>query len=219
MTYSCYEISTADQPQYSVIWLHGLGGSPDEFMQCIPKLALPAALAIHFVFPIAPAIPVTFLGYYLSAWFDIKSISKDDRDIDQIGFENSVKSIHRLIDREIASGIPAEHVYLAGFSQGGFVAYAAALTYPKKLGGLMALSTYMPDLTWLLQHQQKHVQLPILIMHGRQDSIVSLVRGRMSNQLLKQLGYQPSLVEFDMQHEVSDAALQCMSHWMQAQMS
>ncbi len=53
--------------------------------------------------------------------------------------------MHRLIDEEIENeGIDSRHIILGGFSQGGTLAQWAAFTYPKPLGALVALSTYVP---------------------------------------------------------------------------
>ncbi len=41
-------------------------------------------------------------------------------------------------------GIPTERIVLAGFSQGGAIALHTALREPRALGGVMALSTYLP---------------------------------------------------------------------------
>ena len=40
--------------------------------------------------------------------------------------------------------MPSERIFLAGFSQGGAIAYATALTHPQRLAGIIALSTYIP---------------------------------------------------------------------------
>src|SRR3989338_2753586 len=42
-----------------VIWLHGLGASGDDFVPVPPHLKLPDNLAVRFIFPHAPDMPVT----------------------------------------------------------------------------------------------------------------------------------------------------------------
>lgn len=42
------------------------------------------------------------------------------------------------------SGTPAERIVLGGFSQGGAVSLAAAITTKHKLAGLSILSSYVP---------------------------------------------------------------------------
>jgi len=49
----------------------------------------------------------------------------------------------QLIDKEIAAGVPANRVIVAGFSQGGALALTTGLSYAKPLGGVIALSGYV----------------------------------------------------------------------------
>ena len=59
-------------PDAAIIWLHGLGADGSDFAGMVPQLGLPKSLAIHCVFPHAPAIPVTINnGYVMPAWYDI----------------------------------------------------------------------------------------------------------------------------------------------------
>lgn len=67
----CIEIETAPQPQFSVIWLHGLGADGNDFVPVLPELGLPAGLAVRFIFPHAPLQAVTCNnGYVMRAWYD-----------------------------------------------------------------------------------------------------------------------------------------------------
>ena len=43
----------------SVIWMHGLGANGYDFASVPPQLGLPSELAVRYVFPHAPSIPVT----------------------------------------------------------------------------------------------------------------------------------------------------------------
>ena len=43
----------------AVIWLHGLGANGHDFEPVVPDLGLDGNHGIRFVFPHAPAIPVT----------------------------------------------------------------------------------------------------------------------------------------------------------------
>ena len=48
-------------------------------------------------------------------------------------------AVRALIEHENARGIPCARIFLAGFSQGGAVAYTSALTHPERLAGVIAL--------------------------------------------------------------------------------
>ena len=155
----------------TVIWLHGLGADGHDFVPIIPELGLPRDHGIRFIFPHAPALPVTINGgYVMPAWYDILEMSLD-RKVDVAQLQASAQEVGKLIEREIARGIPSERIVIAGFSQGGAVAYQAALSYPKPLAGLLALSTYFAT-TDTVALNAANAQLPIHIFHGKQDTIV-----------------------------------------------
>ena len=126
----------------AIIWLHGLGADGNDFAPIVPQLDLPAGLGVRFIFPHAPSIPVTINnGFVMPAWYDIKRLDVD-RHVDTDQLKQSASWVHDLIEREIERGVPSERIIVAGFSQGGAVSFEAALTYPKTLAGIMALSTY-----------------------------------------------------------------------------
>jgi phospholipase/carboxylesterase len=132
------EIETQPNPIASVIWLHGLGANGHDFEPVVPELRLP--MGVRFIFPHAPNRTVTVNGgMVMPAWYDIISVDIE-RIIDTQQIMESAEAIGELIEQEITRGIPSEKIFIAGFSQGGAVAYEAALSYPKPLGGLIALS-------------------------------------------------------------------------------
>jgi phospholipase/carboxylesterase len=197
----CVEIEPASPAKASVIWLHGLGADGHDFAGVIPALRLPAALAIRFVLPHAPSMPVTVNnGYVMPAWYDILRFG-EEREFNRSQLQASAKAVHALIDREIARGVPSERIVLAGFSQGGAVCYEAALSYPKRLGGILGLSTYFPTAD-TVSVQSVQVPLPILICHGSQDAVVPISMGRESRRKLESLGFFPDFRTYVMAHEV-----------------
>jgi len=104
-----------------VIWLHGLGDSGEGFAPVVPMLGLGQQHGIRFVFPHAPIQPVTINGGMpMRSWYDIKSMDLHDR-ADLNGVEASEKLVKALIEEQIALGIDAEKIVLAGFSQGDWV--------------------------------------------------------------------------------------------------
>ncbi|MDQ5879510.1 MAG: phospholipase/carboxylesterase, partial [Pseudomonadota bacterium] len=139
------EVATDNNPRYAVIWLHGLGADGSDFEPVVPELRLDDSPGVRFIFPHAPEMPVTCNGgYIMPAWYDIISLEPHSRRVDEAGIVHSRAAIRALIHRENERGIPCERIFLAGFSQGGAVAYVTALTHPEKLAGLIALSTYLP---------------------------------------------------------------------------
>ena len=137
---SCEErVAGNGDPSFSVIWLHGLGADGNDFIPVLPYLNL-NGLATRFVFPNAPAIPVTInSGMVMPAWYDIRAGDLSTRH-DQDGIRLSARQIEGLLTREKERGIPAERIVLAGFSQGGAIALHVGLRHAEQLAGVIALS-------------------------------------------------------------------------------
>ena len=208
------EIQTQDQPDAAVIWLHGLGADGNDFAPVVPELGLPADLKIRFIFPHAPQIPVTVNGgLVMPAWYDIFEMQIDRRvDVEQL--MSSVRAISALIERELERGVNSRRILLAGFSQGGAVAYQAALAFPEPLGGLLAMSTYFATGD-SIEPDAANKQLFIEIHHGLYDPVVPEQLGRKAQKRLQELGYHPDYKTYPMEHGVCPEQLRDISRWIQ----
>ena len=199
-----------------VIWLHGLGDSGNGFAPIVPQLEIPDSMAIRFVFPHAPSIPVTINGgMEMRAWYDIKSLSFEDR-ADMEGVERSAKQVEQLLQQEIDNGIPPERIVLAGFSQGGVISYYLSLRLKQKLAGILTLSTYMCDKDqsrsgW----SEVNKETPIFASHGAYDEMVPIALGKSAQMNLEEAGYNASWQQYPMQHNVHMSQLQDISKWLQ----
>ncbi|MGM8885000.1 alpha/beta hydrolase [Psychrobacter sp. 1U2] len=208
------EHNPANKPiDRAVIWLHGLGASGHDFEPVVPQLGLDNDMAVRFIFPHAPQIPVTINGgMVMPAWYDILEMSLD-RKIDVSQIEKSSQQIRDLIQREIERGVKPEHIVIAGFSQGGAVAYHVALGYPQRLAGLMTLSTYLAT-NDSLKYSDINKDLPILIEHGMQDPVVPVVLGQQAQQLLTDKGYNVEYHTYPMAHQVCMPQIQNIGKWL-----
>ena len=195
------ELETRPNPTAAVIWLHGLGASGHDFEPVVPELGLPEDAAVRFIFPHAPNMPVTINGgMTMPAWYDIKAMDID-RVVDTDQLIASADAVARLVDREIERGVKSENIVIAGFSQGGAVAYELGLSYPKRLGGILALSTYFATAK-TVELSEANRGLPISIYHGTRDPMVPESLGRLSVEKLTELGFEPSYQTFPMEHSV-----------------
>lgn len=202
-------------PAASVIWLHGLGADGTDFVPLVPELKLPDAVAPRFIFPNAPVRPVTVNnGMRMRAWYDIYSLGVRDRE-DGTGIRDSAAVVNALIGQERAAGIGPGRIVLAGFSQGGAIALHAGLRYPTPLGGILALSTYLPQAaTVAAEVASADRSLPILMCHGRHDPIVPLSLAQQSRDTLISLGYQPRWRDYPMEHQVCAAEVLAIREWL-----
>ena len=213
---SAIELQSGETPRFSVIWMHGLGADGSDFVPVVPELGLVDAPGVRFVFPHAPEIPVTCNGgYVMRAWYDIVSLDSSSREIDEAGIVHSRAAIRRLIARENRRGIPCARIFLAGFSQGGAVAYLTAMTHDEALAGVIALSTYIPC-GELLARERTEVNRDIAIFaaHGRADDVVSPELGRRARDLLVRLGYRVDWHEYPMPHAVCLEEIHLLAGWL-----
>lgn len=204
----------------SVIWLHGLGADGSDFVPAVPMLGLPAEPAVRFLFPTAPVRPVTVNGGWpMPAWYDILEMNIERR-IDEASIDVSAGRIRSLIDSEVDRGIAPERIFLFGFSQGGALAYHTALRYPQRLGGLVALSTYLATEQRIrAEISTANARLPLLICHGDFDDVVPQALGRRAHQTLSGMGLEPQWRQYPIAHEVSAAELRDVGAWLMTQLS
>jgi phospholipase/carboxylesterase len=209
------EHETAANPRYSILWLHGLGADGNDFAPIVPELVDPAWPPLRFVFPHAPVRPVTINnGLSMRAWYDIAAFDLNARQ-DEAGMRASIGEVETLIARERSRGIPSEHIVLAGFSQGGAIALAAGLRHPEKLGGIIALSTYLPlHATLAGERHAANATLPIFWGHGTLDPVVILQRGTDSRDLLQSLGYTVDWHIYPMAHAVCAEEIDDLRRWL-----
>ena len=200
----------------SVIWLHGLGADGHDFVDIIQQLNLPKDLYLRFIFPHAPLRPITINNQIrMRAWYDIYSLEYLNHE-DKIGITQAQQSINKLIEQEmIKEDIPSKKIILAGFSQGGAIALYVGLRYPTLLGGILALSTYLPLSGKLLKEANKANQdVPIFMAHGNADLVLPFTLGYKTFELLKQLSYSIEWHHYPMGHQISIEEIKAIKRWL-----
>ena len=200
---TCVEILATSTADYSIIWLHGLGADGHDFESIAPELKLKKEQHIHFIFPNAPIQPVTINGgMEMRSWYDILAADLD-REVAVDDIYQSAEAVTQLIEQEIEKGIKAENILLAGFSQGGVIALHAGLRFPKKLAGILALSTYLPTVEQLkTEGHINNANTPIFMAHGSMDSVVAPQTAKTAFTQLKDLSYPITWHEYPMEHSV-----------------
>ncbi|CAM2151176.1 Carboxylesterase 2 [Pararobbsia alpina] len=212
------EIETGDKPDCAVIWLHGLGADGSDFVPVVPELGLPASLAVRFVFPHAPSIPITWNnGYVMPGWYDIYSLDEGRRHADEDGIRQTRDAVRSLIERENARGIPTERIVLAGFSQGGAIAYIAGLTHPDRLAGIIALSTYIAAPAMLeAERTPANATTPVFAAHGVEDEVVPPTLGTAARDMVAAFGNPVEWHAYRMPHSVCLEQIQQIGTWLTA---
>jgi phospholipase/carboxylesterase len=214
------EHETAPDPQWTVLWLHGLGADGHDFAPIVPELVRRDWPPLRFVFPHAPLRAVTINnGMHMRAWYDIRNFSADElaggERADSTGVLESVAQVEALITREGERGIPPRRLLLAGFSQGGAVALAAGLRRVQPLAGLVALSTYLPMAPQARADLQPDATAqPVFMAHGLQDPVVPFMAGERSGALLRELGFAVDWHHYTMGHAVCADEIRDLGDWL-----
>ena len=215
----CIDSPTGEPCEYSVIWLHGLGASGHDFEPIVPTLELLSRPGVRFVFPHAPVRPITVNGgASMRAWYDIASIDFESRQQDEVGIRESAEAVDQLIEQEIKRGVPASNIILAGFSQGGAIALYTGLCSKHQIGGILALSTYLPLQTDVLPLiQDKHQLIPVFMAHGISDDVIALRHGEQTRATLEASGLRIEWHTYSIAHSVSAEEVADISLWLKRQ--
>lgn len=214
------EIETAPNPRHAVIWLHGLGADGHDFEPIVPELVDRSWPPLRFVFPHAPVRPITINGgMAMRAWYDISGLEIAQRQ-DEAGIRASVRLLGELIERELARGVAAKDILIAGFSQGGAIVLAGGVRYPQRLGGIIALSTYLPMAEKTdVEATPVNRDVPIFMAHGLLDPTISHALGEMSRDYLAQRGYAIDWHAYPMAHAVCAEEIADLRRWMAARLA
>ncbi|MCP5141400.1 MAG: carboxylesterase [Gammaproteobacteria bacterium] len=198
----------------TVIWLHGLGADGNDFVPVVHELGL-TARGVRFVLPHAPYRRITINGgAMMPGWYDIYALDGSQGE-DEIGIRESESQLLALIEAEIARGVPAGRIVLAGFSQGGAVVLHTGLRYPDRLAGVMALSTYLPlAQTVPDEGSEAGLGLPVFQAHGSDDGVILPPIAQRSRDALTALGCEVEWREYPMPHSVSMAEIGDIRDWL-----
>ena len=204
----------------TVVWLHGLGADGHDFVPIVPELGLGQEHGIKFVFPHATVRPVTINnGYPMRAWYDILSLTRMEKQ-DVAGTQASAARIAGLLDAERAAGIASERLILAGFSQGCAMTLYTGLRYPHRLGGLLALSGYLPlHESLAAEASAANKDVPIFMCHGLYYPVLPLVLGKSSAEILGAAGYRVDWHEYPMQHQVCPEEIDDIGAFLRARLA
>ena len=205
----------------AVVWLHGLGDSGRGWSDLAGRYAGPLP-GVKWAFPDAPAQPVSCNGgHIMPSWFDLAEIPiAPGGPHDEASFSDAVRSIHRMLDAEVARGTPSEKIIVGGFSQGGALALRSVLHYPKKLGGCVVLSGWAPgeqELKAGLRDENRDTR--VWWGHGVSDQVVRLECMKAGETLLGGLSVPCTTRAFaGMEHSACPEELEDVQAFLQEQL-
>lgn len=198
--------------QGCVIWMHGLGADASDMAGLADQLNL-GDLPLRHVFLDAPRRPVTLNGgMVMPAWYDIIGLKLVDR-IDKQGIGQSETLIRKVMDAQLEQGFTYDQIFLAGFSQGGAMALHTALNSPARLGGVIALSAYLPladETSTSLDHNT-----PFFIASGQFDPLVLPSWTQQCRDWILAQGYSKcAFHQYPMEHTICYEEVEDLSLWL-----
>lgn len=215
MSLEVIEAQTGEQPVATILIMHGLGADGRDFVPVAEQLDLSSVGPVRFLFPNAPVIPVTINGgYQMPAWYDILGANLTAGQ-DEKGMRQTQGTINQLIEREVARGMPASRIVVAGFSQGCAMALMTGLRYPERLAGIMGLSGYLPLAhTVAAERSPANEGLPVFLAHGKHDGVVPLAAATATRDALTGMGYPVDWHAYEMEHSVCMEEIADMNQWL-----
>ena len=209
------EAQTGEKPIATILIMHGLGADGRDFLPVAEQLDLSSVGPVRFLFPSAPSLPVTINGgYVMPAWYDILGTDLVRRE-DEGGLRQSQAAIDALIANEINRGIKAHRIVVAGFSQGCAMALMTGLRFKQRLGGIAALSGYLPlAATTAAERSEASADVPIFMAHGTRDGVVPMARAEASRDALQALGYAVDWHPYPMEHSVCPQEIMDLQSWL-----
>jgi phospholipase/carboxylesterase len=181
----------------------------------VKPMSVRSTHGVRFVLPHAPRRRITLNQQtVMRAWFDIHAVSVEGFQ-DLAGMQQSAKAIVRLIEQEMALGIPSDRIVLAGFSQGGAMALYSALRFGLPLAGAMCLSGCLPGGAELAQERHASNQkCPIWLGHGYHDQVLAMGFAEHAKKTLTALAYDISWHAYDMGHQVCAQESDDCDRWL-----
>lgn len=201
---------------YSMIWMHGLGADYNDMAGLVSEMGIDD-LPISHVFLQAPTRPITINnGYPMPGWYDITGMKLIDRE-DEKGILASESIIKEAIKTECERGFQKDHIILSGFSQGGAMALFTALREEACLGGVVALSAYLPLNEQFNQNiNNSHSKLPVFMGYGANDPLVLPHWSNMTVEKIKQLGLSAvNAQSYPMEHAICLEEIKDLKAWLQ----
>jgi phospholipase/carboxylesterase len=189
-----------------LVLLHGRGTNEDDLLGLVdyldPRLFIVSARAPY-------RFQEGFGGY---TWYDIRDIGSPV--LTQFD-ESYGKLIQFLTDVKAGYPVDGNRMFLLGFSMGSVMSFAAALTVPGLVRGIVAHSGYVPENTNLTFAWKQLQRLSVFVAHGIHDPVIPIEYGRRAQTLLKQTSADVTYNEYPIPHTISEQSLSDLSDWLQ----
>jgi phospholipase/carboxylesterase len=202
-------VPAGEGPFPTLLLLHGWGASAHDLIGLAPLIHGGKALVLCPQGTVEIPIGGGARGY---GWFPLSPGHPPDVE----AFRRAAAMLREFVEAsETRYPIDRRRTVVAGFSQGGMMAYDLGLREAGRVAGLIALSSWLPEqLAADLPRTPALEGFQVLVVHGRNDSMIPVERARESREILRSLGVTLTYREFDMDHEISPEALRLIQRWL-----
>lgn len=175
------------EPLPLVIAIHGLGDTPENFIDLYAELSAPARV-------VAPRAPEPYGPGF--SWFPIEIPYRDSAALGA-GIGEAADRVAQLIEHLKPRFPTRGKPMITGFSQGGMVSFAVAVRHPEAVGFALPVSGALPASLLPTQPASTRRYPRIRALHGTTDDMVPITPAREAVSRLEQLGVDVQLREFE----------------------
>jgi phospholipase/carboxylesterase len=146
-------------------------------------------------------------------WYEMRRLGSQP-DPDKV--DAAVDQLREFLD-EASARYPVDprKVVVAGFSQGGMMAYSLAMRWPERFAALVGIGTAFPErLASQVTNHEAVQRLPTMVQHGRADQAIDMARARKSVEELRELKVPLVFCEYDCGHEVAADGVRDLSTFL-----
>jgi len=193
------------QPERILVILPGYGDRPEKFIERIKQFDPDAQWLVIVVEP----HQLTELG---PIWYEV-----DENGPDPVALATAIGAIRETCQASLAANnLDPASLVLCGFSQGGALALATALDPASSLSpsAVAVLAGYLPHRDGMSLELANN--LPMLFVHGSDDDMVEIIRGRSAAKTVHRAGAIVSWSEVHSGHYFDGELLTPLRHWLSA---
>ena len=203
-------VPAGDGPFPTILTLHGWGANAHDLLGLAPLLHRGEALVLSPQGSVAFEIAPGMAGY---GWFPLTGGAPPSPGEFQQGRDELLAF---LDEAEKRYPVDRRKIVVMGFSQGGVMAYDLVLRDPDRFCGLVALSSWYPDIVASqVDKQPGHENFPVMVLHGSEDPMIPVARAQESREALMGLGVNLAYHEYEMGHEIRPEALRDLLVWLE----
>ena len=192
-----------------IFMLHGYGSNEEDLFSFSEELP-----DEYTIISIRAPYALSNFGY---AWYAINFDAEQGKWSDNEQAIASRDIIIEFIEKACSFySLDTRDITLLGFSQGSILSKAIAVSYPRKIRNVIALSGYLnTDILKEDYLKENHSGTYFYVSHGTSDQVIPVEWARKTPDFLKQIGANCFYEEFPVGHGVSPQNFYSFRNWLQ----